>query len=94
MLKAILPGLIGPHQMSFVPGRHSIENIVVAQEIIHSMRRKTGNRGQTAIKVDLEKAYDRLSWDFIQDTLLEAGLPTDFVHITMNCITTAQMNVL
>ncbi|KAH9735402.1 putative ribonuclease H protein [Citrus sinensis] len=93
-LKAILPELIGPHQTSFVPGRHIIENIVVAQEIIHSMRRKTGNRGQMAIKVDLEKAYDRLSWDFIQDTLLETGLPTDFVHITMNCITTARMNVL
>ncbi|KAH9722962.1 reverse transcriptase domain-containing protein [Citrus sinensis] len=93
-LKAILPELIGPYQTSFVPGRHIIENIIVAQEIIYSMRRKTGNRGQMAIKVDLEKAYDRLSWDFIQDTLLKAGLPTDFVHITMNCITTTRMNVL
>ncbi|KAH9751354.1 putative ribonuclease H protein [Citrus sinensis] len=60
-LQTILPHVIGPRQTSFVPGRHIIENIVVAQEVIHSMRRKSGRRGYMAIKVDLEKAYDRLS---------------------------------
>lgn len=28
-----------------------------------------------AIKVDLEKAYDRLSWEFIKETLHYNGLP-------------------
>ncbi|KAH9685635.1 putative ribonuclease H protein [Citrus sinensis] len=75
-LKTILPQLIGPAQTSFVPGRHIIENVIVAQEIIHSMKNKGGKTGQMAIKVDLEKAYDRLSWDFIQETL---GLTESFI---------------
>ena len=37
-LKAIMPELIGPNQTSFVPGRHVTENIVIAQEVIHSIR--------------------------------------------------------
>ena len=64
-LKTVLPDLVCPHQTSFVPGRHITKNIIIAQEIIHSMRRKTGTQGFMAIKVDLENAYDKLSWDFI-----------------------------
>lgn len=60
-LKAILLDLIGPQQTSFVPRRQIVENIMVAQEVIHTMRRKTGRVGQMAIKGDLEKAYDRLN---------------------------------
>ncbi|KAH9673090.1 reverse transcriptase domain-containing protein [Citrus sinensis] len=60
-LKGILPDLIGPMQTSFVPGRHIRENIIIAQEIIYTMRRKSGKIGQILIKVDLEKAYDRLT---------------------------------
>lgn len=93
-LKSILPDLIRPQQTSFVLGRHIIENIVVAQEVIHTMRKKTGRVGQMAIKVDLEKAYDRLSWDFIFETLVEVGLPMNLTRIIMECITTARMNVL
>ena len=61
--------LIGTQYTSFVPGRHIIDNIVIAQEVIHSMCKKTGKKGFMAIKVDLEKAYDRLNWDFIYETL-------------------------
>ena len=56
---------------SFVPRRDVTDNIIVAQEIIHSMRWMKGKRGVMAIKVDLEKAYDRLRWSFIRDTLID-----------------------
>lgn len=60
-LQSVLPQLISPHQTSFVPGHYIMENIVIAQEVIHSMRKKTSAKGFMAIKVDLEKAYDHLS---------------------------------
>ena len=74
-LQALLPYLIGPQQTSFVSGRHITENIVIAQEVIHTMKKKVGVKRIMAVKVDLEKAYDRLSWCFIQETLKEVGLP-------------------
>jgi hypothetical protein len=55
-----MPNLVSVKQSSFVPGRNITDNIVMAQEIIHSMRNMRGTQGYMAIKVGLEKAYDRL----------------------------------
>ena len=93
-LKTILLQLIGPAQTSFVPRRHIIENVIVAEEIIHSINNKGDKTGQMAIKVDLEKTYDHLSWDFIHETLGVIGLPRDLIRIIMECITTALMQLL
>ena len=68
-LKGIMNKLIGPAQSSFILGRLSAGNIVVVQEAVHSMRRKKGQKGLMLLKLDLEKAYDRVRWDFLEDTL-------------------------
>jgi len=39
-LKTVLGKLISPNQSSFVPGRQISDNIIIVQEILHSMRRK------------------------------------------------------
>lgn len=59
-LKEVMPLLIGPAQASFIPGRLSTDNIVIVQEAVHSMRRKKGRKGWMLLKLDLEKAYDRI----------------------------------
>ena len=59
-LRRLMPNIICPNQSSFVPGRQTADNILIAQEIIHPMNYKKGRTGYMAIKIDLEKAYDRL----------------------------------
>lgn len=78
--------LIGPQQCSFVPGRQSSDNIIITQEVVHSMKCKKGSISWTAIKIDFEKAYDRLRWCFVKDTLLDAGFPQKFVNLVHICI--------
>ncbi|XP_039036083.1 uncharacterized protein LOC120172771 [Hibiscus syriacus] len=68
---------------SFVPGRNITDNIILAQEVIHSMSGKTGKKSWMAIKVDLEKEYDRLEWSFIEETFTEAGLPESATKMQM-----------
>lgn len=93
-LKTILPKCVSPFQSSFVQNRQITNNILVYQEVLHSMQTMKGNRGYMAIKIDLEKAYDRLSWDFIQDTLDDVGFNSTWVRIIMECIRTPRMAVL
>jgi hypothetical protein len=44
-LKVCIPLIISPFQTGFVPGRNIHENIVVAQEMIHSMLKMKGHKG-------------------------------------------------
>ncbi|XP_019087314.1 PREDICTED: uncharacterized protein LOC109127232 [Camelina sativa] len=74
-LKKLMNKLIGPAQTSFILGRLGHDNIVVVQEDVHSMRHKKGRKGWMLLKLDLEKAYDRIRWDFLEETLRVAGLP-------------------
>lgn len=53
-----------------------------------------GKKKFLAIKVDLEKAYDRIKWSFLHDTLIKAGFPNDLINIITNCVTTVSMRVL
>ena len=59
-LRPYLDKLISPMQTTFVPGRKGIDNIIIAQEIIHSLGKKKGRTRYMALKLDLEKAYDKL----------------------------------
>jgi len=51
------------------------------------MRQKTGAKGWMTIKLDLEKAYDRLRWTFIEETLSRMRIPDQLVGIIMHCVT-------
>ncbi|XP_019162021.1 PREDICTED: uncharacterized protein LOC109158590 [Ipomoea nil] len=93
-LKFILPGLVGPFQSSFVPGRQITDNVLVFQEVMHTMRTKRGKTGLMAIKIDLEKAYDRLSWKFINETLIDAGFESAWAGVIMECVQTANMSIV
>lgn len=93
-LKRFMPSLVAPQQCSFVPGRHSSDNIVVAQEVFHSMRSKKGKKGFLAIKVDLEKAYGRIRWEFLEDTLMKVGFGDHFRKLILKCVSTATMRIL
>lgn len=59
-LKGCLMNIISPFQASFSSGRCIQDNIIIVQEMIHSMRKIRSKKGFMAIKVDLEKAYDHL----------------------------------
>lgn len=93
-LRGIMEFIIGQQQCSFIAGRTSCDNIIIAQEAIHFMRSKLGRKGYVALKVDMEKAYDRLDWKFLEKTLHDIGLQDHLIKVIMTCITSASMKVL
>ena len=59
-LKPYMVEIINPCQAGFVSGHRTSDNIILVQEVIRTLRYRRGRTGYVAIKLDLEKAYDRL----------------------------------
>ena len=49
-LKPILDKLVAPTQVSFAPGRQISNNVIIVQEMLHTMRPKKGKMSYMAIK--------------------------------------------
>lgn len=93
-LKDILGGIITPNQSAFIPGRLIQDNIIVAHEAFHHLRRKKNvYGGYMAIKLDFNKANDRVEWDFLQAVLEKMGFNRVWIQWVMQCVTTVSFGV-
>ena len=68
--------------------------MIITQEIIHTMTLKKGKTGFMAIKIYLEKAYDRLEWHFIRDVLELYKLPPSLIKLIMSCVSSSSISML
>lgn len=42
-----------------------MDNIIMSQEVIHSLKGFRVNKKDMVLKIDLEKIFDKISWDFL-----------------------------
>ena len=93
-LKQVLNKLISPWKTAFIPGHNIQENTFIAQEILHSMKKKKGKTGWLALKIDMEKAYDRLEWNFLEKVLHCFGFSSIWIQWVMQCVSTTSFSIL
>lgn len=86
--------VVSPNKSSFIHKRQTMDNIIICQEMIHTLKSKIGSTRGMIIKIDREKAYDRLEWHFIKDTLVDVDLPQRLVNIVMECVMSTSFHLL
>ena len=91
-LKATLPEAIELIQCAFVEGRLLLENVLLATELVKDYH-KGSVTSRHAIKLDISKAFDTVSWSFIEDTLRAMNYLDLFFTWIMRCIDTAAFSV-
>ena len=62
--------------------------------LIHSISKKKGKVGYMAIKIDLEKAYDKLEWAFIRNMLVRINLSGNLIDLIMSCASSVSTSIL
>jgi hypothetical protein len=77
-LEKVTQRLISENRSAFIHGRYILESVVIAHELVHHGH-KNGDPG-VIIKLDYEKAYDRVSWNFLFEVLESRGFDRKWIE--------------
>jgi exonuclease III len=91
-LKPILPFVISKEQAGYVEGRQIMDNVILAHEVINSL--KSTKIPGMLIKLDLSKAFDKASWQYLRAILNSFGFDQDWVNWIMNLTSSAFFSIL
>jgi hypothetical protein len=70
--------LISSNQTAFIKGRFILDSVAAAHEIIHEVA--SSKKGGVILKLDYEKAYDKVNWTFLEDMLKSRGFSQKWIQ--------------
>ena len=70
-LLTVAQKVINPTQTAFLPGCNIMEGVIILHETLHELHRK--KQDGVIFKIDFEKAYDKIKWSFVTQTLQMKG---------------------
>ncbi|KAJ9691416.1 hypothetical protein PVL29_013559 [Vitis rotundifolia] len=91
-LRGVLHETIHSTQGVVVQGRQILDVVLIANEIVDE-RRRSGEDG-VIIKIDFEKAYDHVNWDFLDHVLEKKGFSPKWRKWMRGCVSTVSFAVL
>ena len=91
-IKRVMDKVISKSQNAFVEGRQILDAVLIANELVDSSlrRKKCG----LVCKLDIEKAYDSISWEFLYKVLDKMGFGNRWMSWMKWCISTASFSIL
>ncbi|WMV57204.1 hypothetical protein MTR67_050589 [Solanum verrucosum] len=69
-----------------------MHNVLICHDLLRHYSRKNVSP-RCLMKIDLKKAYDMVSWDFLEKVLTGFGFPGKFIKWIMLCVTTTMFSV-
>lgn len=73
-LKPFLLRCIDEEQSTLVEGRVILDNVMVANELMHYLRFKArGRERELVMKIEFSKAYYRLDWEYMEAVMGKMG---------------------
>lgn len=91
-LQGVMGELIGPNQFAFAKGRQILDSSLVANEVIEMVNSR--KEECLLFKVDFEKAFDSISWQYLDVVLEKMGFGTKWRGWISECVTTVSLSVL
>nr|GEY59479.1 hypothetical protein [Tanacetum cinerariifolium] len=91
-IKGSLNKLVNLNQSAFIQGRNIHDNILLTHELLKGYNRKGGSK-RCALNIDIAKAYDTVSWEFLRNVLIKFGFHLRMVDWIYTCISSLTISV-
>ena len=91
-IKRVMKMIISQSQNAFIEGRQILDAALIANEAVDSILRR--KEKEILCKLDIEKAYDHIRWDFLLQTLERMGFGSKWIKWINWCISTASFSVM
>ncbi|KAL9689689.1 hypothetical protein QQ045_010078 [Rhodiola kirilowii] len=92
-LARILPSIISQEQAGFMSGRGTIESVTLAHDLTCHIN-NGGAGGNVVMKIDMAKAYDRVSWLFLHRMMRALGFGSQWCDLVYRTISGCFYSVL
>jgi hypothetical protein len=80
-LNSVADHVVRPSRTAFMQGRNILNEVAILHKTVHELHSKKLNG--VILKIDFEKAYDKVKWSFLQQTLRMKGFSDewrDLIH--------------
>ncbi|KAJ9543812.1 hypothetical protein OSB04_023519 [Centaurea solstitialis] len=91
-MKVVMERIISDVQSAFLKGRSILDGVLVANETVSYI--KGSKRKALIFKVDFEKAYDSVNWNFLLDVLKSMGFGVKWCNWIRACLRSSRISVL
>jgi len=92
MIKTVMPQIIYQGQGAFVRGRKLLYNVLICYNIAMGYQRKHISP-RCILKMDLQKAFDSIHWNFVREMLESLKLLAVFTKWVLICVTSVDFRI-
>ncbi|XP_071700669.1 uncharacterized protein [Rutidosis leptorrhynchoides] len=91
-LRRVIPKLIGSEQSAFLKEHFILDGVLIANESIEYLKKH--KKRSLIFKVDFEKAFDCLKWDFLLEVMSCMGFGSKWCEWIRGCLKSASISIL
>ncbi|XP_071738848.1 secreted RxLR effector protein 78-like [Rutidosis leptorrhynchoides] len=91
-LRKVVPRLIGSEQSAFLGDRYILDGVLIANEVVDELKRN--KRHGIIFKVDFEKAFDSLNWNYLLEVMKCMGFGSKWWKWIGSCLNSASILIL
>lgn len=91
-LKKVLPKIIDKNQSAFVKDRQILDGPLVVNEVIDWAKAK--KKALLIFKTDIAKAYDTVSWEYLNSMMIQKGFGEKWRKWVFECLKSGSSSVL
>ena len=91
-MKKVMHCIINERQSAFIEGRHMLHSVMISNEAVEEAKRC--QKPCIVFKVDYEKAYDSVSWEYLIYMMRRLGFGSKWIQWILGCLKSASISVL